>query len=256
MRITFLGQSGFLLEGGGRRVAFDPFLGPLEDPAERAKFPRQIEPPMSGTSLGPLDLVLVSHHHGDHCHAATLNEIAEVSPACRFVVTPSSRDLLSQTGFPIDRAVVPVFPGWLSCGSLNVCIVPARHYEFSYRDDAIFDFFGFVLEIDGRRVFHAGDTIPYPGFFAVVASLTPDVSLIPVNGRDAAREAEGVVGNLTADECADFVRVCGSSLIVPCHFGMFAGNSVDIDVVASQLAQAAPRARVQVPEPGGAIEFP
>lgn len=255
MTITFLGQSGFVIDDGGYRVVIDPFLGPLEDDGERRKFPRLVDPPLLGADLGSPNLVLVSHHHGDHCHAGTLQDIASASPWCRFVVTASSRDLLQKTGLPLDRLIVPMLPGWIDFGSIRVCVVPARHYEFSYRDDVIFDYFGFVVEMNGRRVFHSGDTIPYPGLFAFVASLAPDICLLPVNGRDAAREAQGVVGNLTADECADFVRRSGCAHVIPCHYGMFAGNTVDIDAVASLLARASPRSQVWVPTVGRPIEL-
>jgi L-ascorbate metabolism protein UlaG (beta-lactamase superfamily) len=250
MNVTFLGQSGFVLRTPGSAVVLDPFLGPLEDEGERTRFRRLVEPPATPDSLGTVDVVLVSRHHGDHCHAATLKAIADHSPECRFVVTPSARDILERRGFPASRILVPWLPGWVEFGNVRAFVVPARHYEFSYRDDAVFDYFGFVLEMGGRRVYSAGDTIPYAGLYSLVASLRPDIGLLPVNGRDVMREGQGIIGNLTPDECVEFTRVCGWSWMVPCHFGMFESNTADIENVARLLREGSPETRVWVPSLG------
>jgi L-ascorbate metabolism protein UlaG (beta-lactamase superfamily) len=255
MRITSLGQSGFILDGGGRRVVIDPFLGPLEDPSERSRFPRLVAPPVSGSGLSEVDVVLVSHHHGDHCHVATLQDVVGVSPACRFVVTPSSRDLLAAAGFPTDQLIVPPLPGWISAGELPVFVLPAKHYHFSCRQDVMFDYFGFVLDVGGRRVFYPGDTIPYAGLFSFVASLAPDVSLLPVNGRDAERDAEGIVGNLTIEECVEFVRLCGCANVIPCHVGMFERNTASVADAVTAFSTASPRTRVWTPQIGESVEL-
>jgi L-ascorbate 6-phosphate lactonase len=250
MIVTFLGQSGFVLRTAGATVVVDPFLGPLEDAAERTRFPRLVDPPVTPEGLGTADIVLVSHHHGDHCHVSTLLGIARQAPACRFVVTPSSRDVLERAGLPVERMVVPSLPGWLELGSVRVFVVPARHYEFSYREDAVFDYFGFVVEVGGLRAYFAGDTIPYTGLYRMVASLKPDIGLLPVNGRDAAREHLGIVGNLTPEECVEFNRACDWTWLVPCHFGMFASNTADVVGVADLLRKSSSRTRVWIPGVG------
>ena len=48
--------------------------------------------------------------------------------------------------------------------------------------------------------------------------------LLPINGRDAEREARGIVGNLTAREAAWLADEIGSGVLVPMHHDLFAGN--------------------------------
>jgi L-ascorbate 6-phosphate lactonase len=254
VRLTFLGQSGFIIEDG-QRIVIDPFLGPLEDDAERARFPRLVEPPVAATDLAPPDLVLVSHHHGDHCHVATLAAIARRAPACRFVVTPSSRDLLLAAGLEPERLVVPDLPGWVAGLGARVFVAPAAHYEFSYRPDVMFDFFGFVVETSAGRVYAAGDTIRFNGLGELVRSLNAAVALLPVNGRDAAREQRGIVGNLSAEESAELARRCAFPWVVPCHVGMFADNTADMGAVSRVFGRDCPGSRVWVPSLGGSREF-
>ena len=255
MKLTFIGQSGFVLESGGHTVVIDPFLGPLEDEGERKRFPRLVEPPVTSEQLGRPDLVLVSHHHGDHCHVGTLLSIARHAPACRFVVTRSARDALEKGGLPSNRMVVPAVPGWLELGGVRVFVVPSRHYEFSYREDAVFDYFGYVVDIGGRRTYSAGDTVPFAGLYRMVADLRPDIGILPVNGRDPHRESQGIVGNLTPEECVDFSRVCRWTWVVPCHFGMFSQNTADVPSTGRLLRDGVPGLRVWIPELGETREL-
>lgn len=254
MTLTFLGQSGFVIDDGWR-VIVDPFLGPLENASERERFPRLFDPPMTAEDLETPDLVLVSHHHGDHCHVATLSAIARRAPSCRFVATPSARDVLVAAGLPAGRLIVPDFPGWLDLSGVRLCVVPAAHYEFSSRPDVVFDYWGFVIDTSAGRVYSAGDTIPFNGLTGLIRSLDVGIALLPVNGRDADRERLGIVGNMDVRESASLVRDSGVSWTVPCHFGMFAANTVDIAAVADTLRREAPNSDVWVPAPGTSKEF-
>ncbi|MBM4156167.1 MAG: hypothetical protein FJ221_14250 [Lentisphaerae bacterium] len=63
MKATWLGQSGYLLEGGGVRLAIDPYLS---DAVERAQgLKRLVPPPCTVAELAP-DVLLITHDHLDH----------------------------------------------------------------------------------------------------------------------------------------------------------------------------------------------
>ena len=85
-------------------------------------------------------------------------------------------------------------------------------------------FVGFVLEMDGVRIYHAGDTIHYDGMEATVGVLRPHVSLLPINGRHAEREARGIVGNLNEREAAWLAATIGSETLIPMHHDLFTRN--------------------------------
>jgi L-ascorbate metabolism protein UlaG (beta-lactamase superfamily) len=85
-------------------------------------------------------------------------------------------------------------------------------------------FLGYVLDVDGVRIYHAGDTIHFEGMETMVGELRPDAMLLPINGRDAEREARGIVGNLTAREAAWLADEIGSGILVPMHHDLFERN--------------------------------
>jgi len=117
-------------------------------------------------------------------------------------------------------------------GALRVHAVAALHgdlptdaYSFDgAAGDGACRFLGYVFDADGICVYHAGDTIAYPGLAEEVRRLAPDVALLPINGRDAEREAQDIVGNLDETEAVDLAAEAGVDLLVPMHWDMFAAN--------------------------------
>ena len=52
------------------------------------------------------------------------------------------------------------------------------------------------------------------------------MALLPINGRDAEREARGIVGNMDAAEAVELALAIGATRLVPYHWDGFAGNTV------------------------------
>ena len=97
------------------------------------------------------------------------------------------------------------------------------------------------------RLYHAGDTIRYDGMEAVVRRLDPDVALLPVNGRDAEREARGIVGNLDEREAPLLAAAIGADTLIPMHHDMIRGNLGSTAKVVDAVEQESRRVAVLVP---------
>ena len=241
MRATWLGQAGFRLEADGVRVVVDPWVSPHEL--------RLVPPPPRALAADDVDWLLVTHEHLDHLDLPFLPVLLERSPDARVVVpaplVPHVRDLVGG-----DR-LVAVQPGdRLDLGGVEVYVVPAFHgvtMEDAYGDGSALGegprFVGYVL---GRepRVYHAGDTIVTGALVDALVPLGIDVALLPCNGRDAEREARGIVGNMDAAESVDLARRIGASQLVPYHWDGFAGNTASPGAVADR---ADGRVHVTVP---------
>ena len=74
--IHWFEQNAFCLRGAmGSIVLTDPYF-PHQRPAERFCRPT---PPLDEAEL-PVDIVLITHRHGDHCHPETLTRIHAANP--------------------------------------------------------------------------------------------------------------------------------------------------------------------------------
>ncbi len=84
---------------------------------------------------------------------------------------------------------------------------------------------GYVLDIGGKKIYHSGDTLLYPGMVELLQPLHIDVAILPINGNDPSR---GVAGNLDQREAAWLAKQIKAGLTIPCHYDMFSFNTADV----------------------------
>ena len=138
--------------------------------------------------------------------------------------------MVTEAGVPEDRVVGLQPGGATDVAGLSVRAIPACHgvtmadaYGFGRElSGGLVRFLGFVVDLGGVRLYHAGDTIHFDGMVGTLTDLAIDVALLPINGRDAEREARDLVGNLDHREAAWLASQIGASLLVPMHYDMFA----------------------------------
>jgi L-ascorbate metabolism protein UlaG (beta-lactamase superfamily) len=245
--LWWLGQSSFGLRARQATVLVDPFLSAHPD--------RLVAPPFEPSAVGGVDVVAVTHDHLDHLDEESLPVLAEVSPAARFVAPEPIAGRLTELGIPAQR-IVGAQPGEaIQLGGVTIHPVPACHgddpadaYGFGReRSDGLYRYLGYVLEFDGVRVYHAGDTIPYEGMEGLLTEIGVDVALLPINGRDPEREAQGIVGNLDEEEAARLAAAIGADLVVPMHYDMFAANLGSPERFVELVRAAYPELAVLVP---------
>ena len=222
--LWWLGQSGFGLRSHAATLLVDPFLAHHPD--------RLVPPPCRPEQVGGLDAVAVTHDHLDHLDEESLPSLAKASPDALLVVPEPLVGRVAALGIPAERVagVQPDRP--LELDRLTIHPIPACHgddprdgYGFGQeRSEGLYRYLGYVFDLGGVRVYHAGDTIPYDGMAERLRALDVDVALVPINGRDAEREAQGIVGNLDEEEAARLAAAIDADLLVPMHYDMFAAN--------------------------------
>jgi len=222
--LTWLGQAGFLLRGGGTTVLVDAFLSNVEN--------RRIAPPLDPSTLSDVDIVLCTHEHWDHLDKPTVAAVARASPGSGVVVPAPITDQAVEAGVPAERVLGAVAYQPLAGLAVSITPVPACHgvdvadaYNFGEElSGGLVRYLGYVVELGGVRVYHAGDTLWWPGQERVLRDLGVQVALLPINGRDLVREADNIVGNMDHREAALLAAAAGVELLVPMHWDMFDAN--------------------------------
>lgn len=110
-------------------------------------------------------------------------------------------------------------------------------------------YLGFSVASGRTSVFHSGDCVPYEGQVEELARAAPDLALLPVNGRSDPLRRAGFAGNFRIEEALALCVGAGVPSVIAHHYGMFAFNTVDPEVIDRTLTAApihALRARTQV----------
>lgn len=210
MKITWLGQSGYLLEGDGQRLVLDPFFSDIVERKQGLR--RLLPPPCTIASLAP-DALLITHDHLDHYDPETVAAIMDMFPACRLVGPASVMAHGAQAGLAADRLVPLACGATLQLGRVDVTATPARHSDPS----AV----GMLVQFEKVSLWFSGDTLYFPELSPQLLRLArrpPDIALVCINGR---------LNNMCAVDAVRLMAELQPRLAVPTHYGMFAENTVD-----------------------------
>lgn len=223
MALWWLGQHSFVVKAGKAIIYIDPFLSPLPE--------RQVPPLFEPGQINHATLICGSHDHRDHIDRDIWPLLAEASPDAKFVAPALFADqLASDVGIDPERFLGLDDGTSVNFAGVSVTGVAAAH-EFLDQDAATkqFPYLGFIFQIEGCTLYHAGDTCWYDGLQTKLRGYAFDAMLLPINGRDAARLSAGIIGNMTYQEAADLAGPLQPGLVVPTHYDMFAGNPGDPD---------------------------
>lgn len=250
--LYWLGQAGFWFETGTHRILIDPYLSDsLATKYAGTKHPhvRMMPPPIALRDLPRPDLVLVTHAHTDHMDPETLGPLHARFPDLEFVV-PAAKEEAARARIGARARLTLVDAGQVlsPLPGVELTVFPAAHEGFELDAQGRHPFLGYAIAANGIRVYHSGDCIPFAGLDALIADFGPDVLLLPVNGRDAERLADGVPGNFTLPEAR--ALAAGYAFLVPHHFGMFAFNTLDPKIIDAAAAQGAVAPTILRPRAG------
>ena len=226
IRLWWLGQSGFLLAWENSFALLDPYLSDsLTKKYAGTSQPhvRMTERVVDPGALDFIDVTICSHGHTDHQDPDTLRVLLHASPAMALVIPSATAALCSErVGVPTSR-FIPIDEGVTvnACG-LAITGVASAHEEVQYDEEGHCRFLGYLVRFGGWTIYHAGDTIDYPGLAEKLHEFSVDVALLPINGR-----GRGVAGNLNGTEAAQLARRMGAGVAIPCHYEMFAFNTAD-----------------------------
>jgi L-ascorbate metabolism protein UlaG (beta-lactamase superfamily) len=254
----WLGQASIALRGAGTTLYIDPFFSDYPD--------RLVPPTFTPTMAAPADYVLCTHEHVDHFDPQTLPGLAQASPHARFVVPLPVVEQTRALGIAPER-VLGTQPGEvLQLGAVTLFSVPACHglkappatYDFGFVEregKSLYRFLGYILEIGGVRVYHAGDTVIYDGMVERLRELEIDLAFLPINGRNYFREQRNIVGNMDEREAADLAAAAGVKLLVPIHYEMFAANQGRPGALVDYVQARYPQLSCLIPAHGRRFTF-
>lgn len=254
--LWWLGQAGFVLRGSNTTIFLDPFLSANPD--------RVIPPLFQAEQSPPVDFVLITHEHLDHLDKPALRTIGQKYPQARFVAPRPIVEQVTEEGIGSERVLGVQPDEEHALGSARLFPVPALHglscppaiYDFGLdKSGGLYRYLGYVVELEGVRVYHPGDTLVFDGLVERLRNLAIDIALLPINGRSYFREQQELVGNMDEREAADLAAAAGVKLLVPTHYEMFAANQGRPGVLVDYVRTQHPDLSCHLPTHGRRFTF-
>lgn len=181
-KIHWLGHDGFRIDGK-QTVYFDPYQI-KEGPAA--------------------DLILISHDHFDHCSP---EDVKKIQKGHTVIVT--EKDAAGK----LQGDVRILKPGETTqLGDIHIEAVPSYNMDkdFHPRKNG---WLGFIVEMEGLRIYHAGDT----DFIPEMKTLKVDVAFLPVSGTYV----------MTAEQAVEAAMALRPKVAIPMHYGAIVGEEGD-----------------------------
>jgi L-ascorbate metabolism protein UlaG (beta-lactamase superfamily) len=184
--IHWLGHDSFRIDGEGLRIYVDPWKLAAGSP--------------------PADIILITHDHYDHFSPEDIEQIAVPETE---LVAPT--DVASQLRGHVHQVQAG---DQLSVRGVAIEVLPAYNLAKRFHPRQA-GHVGYVLTVEGQRIYHAGDTDAIPEMLG----LQPDIALLPVSGTYV----------MDADEALEAVRLLQPGLVIPMHYGEIVGSAADAE---------------------------
>ncbi len=182
-KIKWLGHASFRIDATGATIYIDPWK--LRNPV-------------------PADIVCVTHSHFDHLSEEDINLIKRPNTV---IIGPA--DCRASFG----EAFKVIEPGKvIAVGEVKIEAVPAYNTDKDFHPKKN-NWVGYIIEVDGLRIYHTGDTDVIPE----MSSIKADIALVPVGG----------TYTMTVSQAADAVKKINPAVAVPMHCGDIVGTLDD-----------------------------
>jgi L-ascorbate metabolism protein UlaG (beta-lactamase superfamily) len=179
--VTWVGHATMLVRLAGANILFDPIFSARASPLGFVG-PRRVVPlPIDIAELPRIDLVFISHNHFDHLDADSVQRLAAMPQGSPRFLVP-----LGLKAWFVDRGIerVDEYDWWQESrhDALRFTFVPVQHWS----KRGLFDtnqtlWGGWVVEGDGLRLIHTGDTGYSQDFRDIGERLGPfDMAFIPI----------------------------------------------------------------------------
>ncbi len=229
--IFFIGNATVLIRYAGLTILTDPTFVHMHEQVSIGygmHTTRLTDPAVDIGDLPPLDLVLLSHFHGDHFDQVAERELDRALP---IVTTPEAARALERRGFGNTYSLGTWGSLVVAKGDtrLRITAAPGRHGP-PLAEMVLPEVMGSVLEFEAGappyRIYITGDTLiiddlkelprRYPGI---------DLALLHLGGT----RVLGVMVTMDGQQGAEMIALADPRLAIPIHYD-------DYDVFASPLS--------------------
>jgi len=209
MEITWLGHASIKIKSGDLVIYVDPYAGDYE-------------------TEDKADLIFITHEHYDHFSKEKIKQISADE-----TIVVGTENIAGE----IDS--ITLIPGEKeSILDIAVEAVEAYNVKKSFHPKGLG--MGYILTIEGKRIYIAGDT-----------DLIPEMNMLEV---DLAFLPCGGTYTMDAHEAAGAATILEPKVVIPIHWGEIVGHEEDAIHLKDEVEKET-EIEVKVLKPGESLEF-
>lgn len=220
MLVHWVGHSTVLAQIDGLNLLMDPIWSQRCSPIAWIGPARIAEPGIPFEALPPIDLVLVSHNHYDHCDLPTIRRLVDEHDP-QIIVPSGMGKLLKPNG---TKKVLELL-WWESHQFKNLTItgVPAAHWSGRHPADSARSLWcGWVVSTGGNGDFYfAGDTAWWPTGFEAIGHHFTEIrtAAIPIGAYEPRALMEA--SHVNPEEAELILQAVGAKAAIAIHHSTF-----------------------------------
>ncbi len=163
--------------------------------------------------------ILVTHGHNDH-----FGDSIEIAKNTEAKITAVFELANIASKFKVNTLGVNL-GGEINYSWGNACFLPAFHSSSTVNGQYAGCAASILLDINGVKIFHAGDTSLSSEFELIGNFYKPDVALLPIGG----------VFTMGIDEAVFAAKMLKSRYIIPIHYNTFQAINVDSSLFKAKI---------------------
>lgn len=188
--VVFLKHAGFMIRGS-KTVYVDPYDIPQDAELEKA------------------DFIFVTHDHFDHLDFRAIRKLSKDNTT---VVIPEGCSVEGHATCLLKTGDVEDLDG------VKVKSVPAYNIDKEFHPKGG-SMSGYIVEMDGVKVYHAGDTDLIPE----MKDIEVDIALVPVGGKYT----------MDVNEAMECINTINAVNVIPMHYGALSDTQADLSKLKS-----------------------
>lgn len=220
VRATFINHATVLIESASTTLITDPIFSTRVSPFSFVGPKRHHDPYVPLEKIQSIDIVLISHTHYDHLSIESIRMIEErFSP---LYITPlNNGQFIERAGVQKERIIELDLFGTYETHGVKATLEKAQHWNvrgFSDRNRYLWG--SFVIEIDGKKIFFAGDT-GYSSHFTEIKDKYGqfDLAFLPIGAYEPRWFMK--TQHMNPTDALQAAKDLGEPPVMGIHFGTF-----------------------------------
>jgi L-ascorbate 6-phosphate lactonase len=203
-----IGGAGFIMKSRNAIVYIDPYCGGSITVPGLNTVHRMIPIPFNPSDVRKIEATIITHEDLDHLNEDFVFPVSK-NTKCLFIGPPSVSELLRSWG--IDKGRIVTLKEYEETKVKDIKVVALPSYDPIPKTANTY-----ILEVDGVKIFHSGDSLFFEGYYEAGKRYGVDIALVTLGNNPPGQKIYNNPG-----EVVQIARDLGAKILIPMHWDLW-----------------------------------